>query len=142
MPRVFPRILRRKGSLDFGKLRQFCLIDLREMVAAFVLFVEFHELTQPHRRLNVSHIIFVAFGGDVVTPDAAVRLARPRVFINAVEAHRAERFGERVVVRRYHAAFRRGQIFICVETEGGNVAEGTDVASLIFSRDSVRCIIN
>ena len=71
MPCVLPGVFRRKRSLDFGKLRQFCLIDLREMVAAFVLFIEFHELTQPHRRLNVSHIIFVAFGGDVVTPDAA-----------------------------------------------------------------------
>ena len=107
MPRVLSRIIREKRGPNLGKLRQFSLIDLREMLAAFVLFVEFHELTQPHRRLNICHVVFVAFGGDVVTPDAAVRLARPCVFINAVEAHRAERFGERVAVSGNHAAFRR-----------------------------------
>ena len=66
---MFARIIRYRRRAYLWKFRQFRLVNLREISAAFMLFIEFHQLAQPHRRLDVGHIIFITFSGNVVPPD-------------------------------------------------------------------------
>ena len=126
-------------------MRQVCesfLVDLCKISTAFMLFVELHELTQPHRCLNIGHVVFITFSRDVVPPDVALRLARPSVLVDPVESHRVERLGKRIAIRCNHTAFPCCQIFVRIETKGGEVADTADILSFVFGRNGVGSVIN
>ena len=59
-----------------------------------------------------------------------------------MEPHRAERFGEGVVISGNHATFRSRQVFVGVKTKGGQVADTTDMLPFVFGRDGVGGIID